>query len=124
MIDSSVTIKRGCGVLFVLLLQETGEQQRQQMKYIEVKAPLSGGKKEIVSKADQQFITNKTRGCACVCEPDSYPSQEKKQYGGNEAPRRKYGKTLPCLADQGEPPTRLIQLHTATLVLYPPLSGD
>mmetsp|Transcript_15966 Transcript_15966/g.17244 ORF Transcript_15966/g.17244 Transcript_15966/m.17244 type:complete len:107 (+) Transcript_15966:1-321(+) len=95
MIDSSVTIKRGCGVLFVLLLQETGEQQRQQMKYIEVKAPLSGGKKEIVSKADQQFITNKTRGCACVCEPDSYPSQEKNNMEETKLPEGSMER--PCL---------------------------
>jgi len=88
---------------------------------IEVKAPLSGGKKEIVSKADQQFITNKTRGCACAWArflsiPGKDNTEETKLPEGSVE--------RPCLVLLiREPPTRLIQLHNATLVLYP-LSGD
>jgi len=91
---------------------------------IEVKAPLSGGKKEIVSKADQQFITNKTRGCACVWARFlSIPGKD--NIRRKRSSQKEVWKDLALSCWSGSHPTRLIQLHNVTLVLYTyPLSGD
>mmetsp|Transcript_39609 Transcript_39609/g.45251 ORF Transcript_39609/g.45251 Transcript_39609/m.45251 type:complete len:94 (-) Transcript_39609:394-675(-) len=82
MIDSSVTIKRGCGVLFVLLLQETGEQQRQQMKYRSKSAPIRWKEGDCVKSSS-------------TCEPDSYPSQEKNNMEETKLPEGSMER--PCL---------------------------
>mmetsp|Transcript_42573 Transcript_42573/g.47383 ORF Transcript_42573/g.47383 Transcript_42573/m.47383 type:complete len:110 (+) Transcript_42573:153-482(+) len=78
MIDSSVTIKRGCDVLFVRLLQETGVQQRQQMNYRSKSAPIRWKEGDCVKSRSTVYHKQNEGMCVCVSQIPIHP--RKRQY--------------------------------------------